>query len=98
MNTLYRQAYFEDNGSYPEIVETEFLIDGNGTELKCVLPCSGSSECNCLSGWSVSRMNDVSEVRFKFYVRIYMTCVCAGFCRKRYLQLQNQPYEIFIQV
>ena len=23
----------------PEMVETEFMIDGDGTELKCALPC-----------------------------------------------------------
>ena len=46
---MCRQTYFEDNGSYPEIVETEFMINGDDTELKCVLPCSGSSECDCLS-------------------------------------------------
>ncbi|XP_065887091.1 uncharacterized protein [Dysidea avara] len=62
VNTLYRKAYYEDNGAYPEIVGTEFMVDGDGTELKCVLPCSGSSECDCLSGWSVTRMNDISEV------------------------------------
>ena len=32
------------------------MIDGDGTELKCVLPCSGSSECDCLSGWSVTQV------------------------------------------
>jgi len=40
------------------------MIDGDSTELKCVLPCSGSSECDCLSGWSVTRMNDISEVHY----------------------------------
>ena len=41
------------------------MVDGDGTELKCVLPCSGSSECDCLSGWSVTQMNDISEVSGK---------------------------------
>ena len=54
--------YYEENGSYPEILETEFMIDGDGTKLKCVLPCSGSSECDCLSGWEVTQINDISEV------------------------------------
>ncbi|XP_065887085.1 serine/threonine-protein kinase TAO3-like isoform X2 [Dysidea avara] len=62
VKTLYRKAYYEDNGTYPEIVGTELMVDGDGTELKCVLPCSGSSECDCLSGWSVTQMNDISEV------------------------------------
>ena len=59
---LNRQMYYEENGSYPEILETEFMIDGDGTKLKCVLPCSGSSECDCLSGWEVTQINDISEV------------------------------------
>ena len=61
VDTLYKKAYYDDYGSYPEIVETEFMIDGDGTELKCVLPCSGSSECDCLAGWSVTQMNDINE-------------------------------------
>ena len=65
METLYRQAYYEDNGSYPEIVGTEFMISGDGTELRCVLPCNGSSECDCLSGWEVTQMNDVGKVSKK---------------------------------
>ncbi|XP_065887119.1 uncharacterized protein [Dysidea avara] len=70
----FRKAYYEDNGAYPEIVETKFMIDGDGTELKCVLPCSGSSECDCLSGWSVTQINvekdatktDLKSFSFKF--------------------------------
>ena len=44
------------------IQETEFMIDGDGTKLKCVLPCSGSSQCDCLSGWEVTQINDISEI------------------------------------
>ncbi|XP_065887107.1 uncharacterized protein [Dysidea avara] len=65
VNTLYRKAYYEDNGTYPEIVETEFMINGDGTELKCILPCSGSSECDCLSGWDVTQMSDINEVHIE---------------------------------
>lgn len=49
----------------PEMVETEFMIDGDGTELKCALPCWGFSECDCLSGWEVTQMNDAGEVSKK---------------------------------
>ena len=59
---MYRNAYYEENGSYPEILETEFIVDGDGTELKCVLPCCGSSECDCLSGWDVAQTNNMTEV------------------------------------
>ena len=62
VDKLYRKTYYEENGKYPEMVETEFMVDGDGTELKCVLPCSGSCECDCLSGWEVTQMNDISEV------------------------------------
>ena len=61
---MYRKNYYEDNGVYPEIVETEFMIGVSGTELKCVLPCSGSSECDCLTGWNVTQMSDISEVSY----------------------------------
>jgi len=43
-------------------VETEFLIGGSGTNLQCILPCSGSSECDCLDGWDVTQMSDINEV------------------------------------
>ncbi|XP_065887093.1 uncharacterized protein [Dysidea avara] len=62
INTMYRKAYYEENGTYPEILETELMIDGDGTELKCVLPCSGSSECDCLSGWSVIQTSNMVEI------------------------------------
>ncbi|XP_065887148.1 uncharacterized protein [Dysidea avara] len=62
VDILYRKNYYEDNGVYPEIVETEFMIGVSGTELKCVLPCSGSSECDCLTGWNVTQMSDISEI------------------------------------
>ena len=31
--------------------------------VKCVLPCYGSSECDCLTGWDVTQMTDKNEVR-----------------------------------
>ena len=85
INTLYRKAYYEDNGTYPEIVETEFMVDSDGTELKCILPCSGSSECDCLSGWSVTQVNDISEVNSVHYYNICMVCACIDFYWERYL-------------
>ena len=63
METLYRNAYYEINGSYPEIMETQFRISGNGADLQCILPCNGSGECDCLSAWDVTPMNDVNEAR-----------------------------------
>ena len=56
MKTQFRQAFYQENEVYPEILETEFTISGDGTELRCVLPCSGSSECDCLSGWEISEV------------------------------------------
>ena len=62
MDTLYRNSYYEDNGSYPEIMSTQFMISGTGADLQCVLPCSGSDECDCLTNWDVTPMNDVNKV------------------------------------
>ena len=45
-------------------MKTEFMIDGNDIELKCVLPCSGSSECACLSGWSVTLLSEVRRLEW----------------------------------
>ena len=59
---MYRSTYYEDNGSFPEIVETQFKINGTGADLRCVLPCNGSGECECLAGWDVTPMSDVNEV------------------------------------
>jgi len=62
VETLYRNAYHEDNDTYPEIVGTEFMISDNGADLQCVLPCNGSSECDCLTNWDVTPMTDMNEV------------------------------------
>lgn len=60
VDTLYKRQYYEDHGTYPEIVDTQFIMHAN--EVKCVLPCYGSSECDCLSGWDVIQMSDTDEV------------------------------------
>ena len=67
---MYRTAYHEDNGSYPEIAETEFLITSDGADLQCVLPCSHSSECDCLTNWDVTPMSDVNQVIYKICIII----------------------------
>ena len=60
MNHLYRKAYYEENGTYPEVVETEFLISGDGANVQCILPCNGSTECDCLNGWDVTPLTDLN--------------------------------------
>jgi len=62
VDTLYRKAYHKDNGVYPEIVGTEFMISGNGADLQCVLPCNGSSKCDCLTNWDVTPMTNMNKV------------------------------------
>ena len=46
---------------YPEIVDTDFKVL-RINEVKCILPCYGSKECNCLSDWDVILMNDRCKV------------------------------------
>ena len=38
------------------------IESGDGATLKCVLPCRGSSKCDCLSGWEVTQTNHLAEV------------------------------------
>ena len=62
VDTLYRSTYHEDNGTYPEIAGTQFMISGSGADLQCVLPCNGSGECDCLTNWDVTPMSDMNKV------------------------------------
>ena len=41
-------------------METEFILHTD--EVKCVLPCHGSSKCDCLRGWDVIQMSDINDV------------------------------------
>ena len=59
---MYRHAYYEVNGSDPEVVETQFMISGNGADLQCIIPCNDSKQCDCLANWDVTPMNDMNEV------------------------------------
>ena len=56
-------------------METEFLIGGSGTDLQCILPCSGSSECDCLDGWDVTQMSDINEVSIYVYSILFITVI-----------------------
>ena len=38
------------------------MISGSGADLQCVIPCSGSVQCDCLTNWDVTPMNDVNKV------------------------------------
>lgn len=39
------------------------MINGNGADLQCVLPCYGTSECDCLTNWDVTQFTELNEVR-----------------------------------
>ena len=41
-------------------MDTEFILHAD--EVKCVLPCRDSSECDCMHGWEVIQMRDASDV------------------------------------
>jgi len=57
---VFRKAYYRMNGAYPEVVETKLIVyDSN---LKCVLSCDDSKECNCFTGWDVTPLIDIIEV------------------------------------
>ena len=75
MNQLYRKVYYEENGAYPEIVETEFMISGHGANLQCILPCNNSSKCDCLTGWDVTPLTDLNVNMIVEY-NIVSTKVC----------------------
>ena len=57
---MYKKQYYEENGAYPEIMDTEFGLHTD--EVNCVLPCHGSSKCDCLRYWDVIQMTDTNEV------------------------------------
>ena len=79
MDTLYRDAYREVNGSYPEVVETQFMISGNGADLQCILPCNDDSKrCDCLANWAVTPMSDMNEVMI---VQVHIAIIkCIYYC------------------
>jgi len=54
------KTYYQKHGIYPEVVRTKLIVYDNN--LKCVLPCDGSNECKCFTGWNVSPLFDISEV------------------------------------
>ncbi|XP_065887100.1 serine/threonine-protein kinase TAO3-like isoform X2 [Dysidea avara] len=60
VDTLCRKAYYKENVTHPEVVGTKLIIYGK--KLKCVLPCDSSKECDCLTGWDVTPLSDVSEL------------------------------------
>lgn len=41
-------------------MNTEFVLHAD--RVKCVLPCYGSSICDCIRGWNVIQMSDTSDV------------------------------------
>ena len=41
-------------------MDTEFILHTD--KVKCVLPCHGSSKCDCLREWDVIQMSDTNEV------------------------------------
>ena len=71
---MYKKQYYEENGAYPEIVDTEFVLHTD--KVKCVLPCYGSSECDCLTGWDVTQMTDMNEVCDNSYGICECVCIC----------------------
>ena len=46
---------------HPEVVGAKLLIV-DGRNLKCVLPCVGSKECDCVNDWNVTPLPDTTEV------------------------------------
>ena len=87
MDTLCRKAYYKENVTHPEVVGTKLIIYGK--KLKCVLPCDSSKECDCLTGWDVTPLSDVSELEVcnsindAFYVNFCL------FCAGEYRPLQD---------
>ena len=52
-------------------MDTEFILHTD--RVKCVLPCHGSSMCDCLHGWDVIQINDTNEV---CDIKIKKSCMC----------------------
>ena len=58
---LCRKSYYREHGVYPEVSEIEFTVCSN-QPLKCILPCSSSSNCDCMTDWDVIQLTDTIEV------------------------------------
>ena len=47
---------------HPEVVGAKLVIDSSNKLQCCVLPCTGSKECDCFTDWDVNSLIDVTEV------------------------------------
>ena len=60
MDVLHKKAYYKENTVYPEVVGIKLIVFND--KLNCLLPCVGSNDCSCFSGWDVTHLSDTNEV------------------------------------
>ena len=74
------------------------MISGNGADLQCILPCNNSKQCDCLTNWDVTPMNDMNEVMLQYIASYGHIAVVKYICYQEQMMFHYLLLLLSIQV